>query len=1134
MKKKHKYGAWHYHALKKMFQVMRIVLVISLVSIMQSFALESYTQNSRISLSVKDMKLADIMVRIEDQTKYHFAYNKTEVDVDRSYSVNINDAEITEVLSALFSKSDVNYTIIDRQIVLSPFKEPSVEVQQQKSVSGKVSDRTGTPLPGASVVVKGTTKGVITDNDGNFSLQLPVDAKSIVFSFVGMKTLEVNVTGKTSINITMEEETVDLDEVVAIGYVSQKKALMTGAIQTMNVSENLKNIPTVSAGNILAGSMAGLDVSTPQGIPGYNPDISIRTGSSWNKQPVTYVIDGIIRESADFNNLSPNEIEDVTVLKDAASAAIYGSRSAGGVILVTTRRGKLGKPVFNYSFNFGVDTRTKNIELTNAIETGEMFNKLWNADWWHWRQEDFDHYKKINNGWGYDQLGEVWQNPSVKTHNFSVSGGSEKVKYFAGVSYVDQKGFLNPLTYKKYNFRLNTTIDLTKDLQFFAGMSLINSKRGNLVFEGEDALYRKLLVWQVDQPVYTDGGQYADYGWAANVGAMVNGDCGYKRTQYLNPEINLNATYKIPFIKGLSVKGAYGTNWSNEQFSGFYKNHQMVILKREGPASHIARTDDASITGTRMSTWMSKNTIEKSVKWGYDYQLNFQLNYKRNFDKHAVQGALVYEKTESDGASVLGGREGFPVFLTDQFWAASSARADTWGGGDAYIKTGRVSYIGQFNYAYANKYLVDFSFREDGSMNFSPDRRWGFFPAGGLGWVISEEPFFNKNAITHLKLRLTAGLTGNDAVGGWQWQESYSSGNSAYFGTTPSQSVGIQYGSVVNPSLTWEKAFTYNAGVDMNFLGNWSATAEYWSRKSYDILGARNASVPTSFSLSMPDENYGQINAQGIEFSLGYRKQATDLTYYGNFNISYGWNKVIQKDYAENAKQIDIPEGKSTNYIKGYEFDQILRTQEQLDAFKAAHPGYLIGGLSPALGMMVYKDLSGPNGTPDNIIDSWDKIVLKNSNFPIIYGLKLGGSWKGFSLEAMFNGKLKWQKSFQGQAGGVEWNRMWTKWHDDSWTPENPDAWLPRRISGIESNTYDITSRFWLQDASFIRLKYVNVGYTLPTKLYGGVVDKVRIYFAGYNLFVLSNFKYYDPELGNQGTEFPIMRTFNFGIDVNF
>ncbi len=1013
-------------------------------------------------------------------------------------------------------------------------------VSQKRLVTGVVLDSQGEPVVGANVFEKGEkTNGTITDIDGKFSLNVS-DNATLVISFVGFKNQEIAVKGRDKIDIRLADDTELLDEVVVVGYMTQKKGLVTGAVSSMKMDEKLNTLPTTSAGNILVGKLAGVSVSTPNGLPGAAPSISIRTGSSWNDQNVTYVIDGVVRGGGDFNNLSPNEIEDITVLKDAASAAIYGSRSAGGVIIVTTKKGTRGKPVFNYSYGYSIDTRTKNSDLTSGVEAAELYGRInGEADpaGWAWSQEEIDHIRTINNGWGYDQLDAVWRNPVTQTHNFSVNGGSEKVRYFGAASYVKQEGFLKPYTYDKYNIRMNVTADITKDLEVFAGLAVYNTFQGNAVFENAEANYGKLRVWQPDQPVYTDSGKHIDFGWIANNGASVDGKGGYNKSQILKPQAVISATYKAPFLKGLSAKISYSRSWVHDLNKIYYTNYDLYQVKKSGTHNHIFSTKDEDIIGTRKTTWVGKDYIQRKSSWSGDKQFNVQLSYENVFNNlHRVSGTLVTEWYEGDGASVHGGRETFPVYMTDQFWAASSARADTWGGGDTDWQSGRFSYIGQFSYSYADKYLLSFSFREDGSMNFAPSQRWGFFPAGSLGWVISEESFFNKSAIQFLKLRASVGLTGNDSVGGWQWQESYKSGSSAYFGSSPSKSVGITYGSVVNPNLTWEKALSYNVGADVNFLNHWTVSADYWYRNSYDILGSRQNTLPNSFSLTMPAENYGEIHAQGFDLQLGYHGNNKDFSYYGNLTMSYGWNKTIKQDYAENARWIDIPVGKSRSYITGWEFDKIIRTQEELDAFKAEHPNYQHNGLSPELGMMVFKDLSGPDGKPDGIINDWDKVILKNSNNPVIYGLNLGGSWKGLSVDMMFSGQLGVDKWATDLAGGVEWNRMWKKWYNDSWTPENQNATLPKRISSNNAKTYETASSYWLKDASFMRLKYLTVSYDLPkNQFYNKLFDNVRFFVTGTNLFVLSSFNknYYDPEIGN-GNAFPILRSVNLGVDVKF
>ncbi|WP_235438335.1 SusC/RagA family TonB-linked outer membrane protein [Parabacteroides goldsteinii] len=1013
-------------------------------------------------------------------------------------------------------------------------------VSQKRLVTGVVLDSQGEPVVGANVFEKGEkTNGTITDIDGKFSLNVS-DNATLVISFVGFKNQEIAVKGRDKIDIRLADDSELLDEVVVVGYMTQKKGLVTGAVSSMKMDEKLNTLPTTSAGNILVGKLAGVSVSTPNGLPGAAPSISIRTGSSWNDQNVTYVIDGVVRGGGDFNNLSPNEIEDITVLKDAASAAIYGSRSAGGVIIVTTKKGTRGKPVFNYSYGYSIDTRTKNSDLTSGVEAAELYGRInGEADpaGWAWSQEEIDHIRTINNGWGYDQLDAVWRNPVTQTHNFSVNGGSEKVRYFGAASYVKQEGFLKPYTYDKYNIRMNVTADITKDLEVFAGLAVYNTFQGNAVFENAEANYGKLRVWQPDQPVYTDSGKHIDFGWIANNGASVDGKGGYNKSQMLKPQAVISATYKAPFLKGLSAKISYSRSWVHDLNKIYYTNYDLYQVKKSGTHNHIFSTKDEDIIGTRKTTWVGKDYIQRKSSWSGDKQFNVQLSYENVFNNlHRVSGTLVTEWYEGDGASVHGGRETFPVYMTDQFWAASSARADTWGGGDTDWQSGRFSYIGQFSYSYADKYLLSFSFREDGSMNFAPSQRWGFFPAGSLGWVISEESFFNKSAIQFLKLRASVGLTGNDSVGGWQWQESYKSGSSAYFGSSPSKSVGITYGSVVNPNLTWEKALSYNVGADVNFLNHWTVSADYWYRNSYDILGSRQNTLPNSFSLTMPAENYGEIHAQGFDLQLGYHGNNKDFSYYGNLTMSYGWNKTIKQDYAENARWIDIPVGKSRSYITGWEFDKIIRTQEELDAFKAEHPNYQHNGLSPELGMMVFKDLSGPDGKPDGIINDWDKVILKNSNNPVIYGLNLGGSWKGLSVDMMFSGQLGVDKWATDLAGGVEWNRMWKKWYNDSWTPENQNATLPKRISSNNAKTYETASSYWLKDASFMRLKYLTVSYDLPkNQFYNKLFDNVRFFVTGTNLFVLSSFNknYYDPEIGN-GNAFPILRSVNLGVDVKF
>ncbi|HTM97915.1 MAG TPA: SusC/RagA family TonB-linked outer membrane protein [Pedobacter sp.] len=1010
----------------------------------------------------------------------------------------------------------------------------------QDRITGTVVDaKEKSPLAGANIST--TTKSnatAVADANGKFTITVPNGAMLKV-TMTGYQAITIS--AKQGMVIEMTSNSIDMDEVVVVGYGTQKKELLTGSIVTMKMDEMRRNTPTTSLGNLLAGQMTGVRVSTPNGIPGTQPGISIRTGSSFNAQNVLYVIDGKISGSGDFNNLSPNDIDNISVLKDAASTAAYGSRASGGVVVVTTRQGtKNTKAQITYSYSTGFDKRNANASITSAVQAGELYNRInpvSDPAGWRWTQSDLDYFKGINNGMGYSQLDAVWQDPFVTTHNLSAAGGSDKIRYFVGGSYTKQGAFLQNVEYNKYNLRANITADVTKDIELFAGLTLnnnLNQSTTNTAVGDISGIYRKELVWQPDQPVWTKNGNPIDYGWIANVGAEVRGDGGYVTSNGIKPILNLKTTYKAPFLPGLSASAQFNKSYTDNRNKTYGKQYDMWVMKKTG--NHIISIDDNDLTALKKSSQIGKNYIQEAYSWSNDYQLNFQINYEHSFGGHNIKGWVNYEKFEANSGGISAGRENFPVYLTDQWWAASGDRADSYASGSTTATTGRKSYLGQLFYDYKSKYLASFTGRYDGSMNFSPDKRWGFFPSGSLGWIISNENFLaNTKWIDLLKFRASAGLVGNDAVGGWQWQQSYSAGTNAYFGTATTTNVGVRYGGIVNENLTWEKSLSTNIGIDLNFLKHFSASAEYYYVNTYDILGGRIALVPPTFSRSLPSSNYGEISARGAEVSLGYRNKVHEFNYYANVNASYGGAKYITRD-----ENITYPwqktVGASTSRINTRVVTGMLRTQADLDAFKAANPNYKYYGNLPALGQATYEDLSGPNGTPDGIIDDWDIKMIKKNNNPVTLGLNLGFSWKGFSLDASFSGNFHQYKYMNDLAGGVEWNRMWSNWYNDSWTPENPNATLPKRYSANDGTgrvTND-ASTFWLKSSNFLRMRLLNVGYSIPSSITKRVgVSDLKFYFSGSNLFMISNFndKYYDPEIAD-GFSYPTMKTYNFGVNL--
>lgn len=1018
----------------------------------------------------------------------------------------------------------------------------SAEAQRIVRASGKVVDAKDlTPLPGATVARLGGKEVAVANSAGFFEIGVP-EGSTLRISQLSYDNVQVK--ADTGILVKLQGTSSNLDAIVVVGYGVQKKSAISGSIGVVKMDDVKRITPTTSAGNLLQGQVAGLKVNTPAGVPGAKPSFFIRQVTTFDKdpkkgpgQPVLFVIDGMVTSNADdFNNLSPNDIDNISVLRDASAAAAYGARAAGGVIVVTTRKGvKSARPVISYSFNTGIDKRTKNAPLTNAVETGLLYNRVNPNTTGAWTQQELDFFKTVNNGWGYDQLASVWRDPSVTSHNLSVSGGGDKIRYYLGGAMITQKSFLKNLDYKKYNLRANVTADITDRLQLFAGLALNTGNRYSPPTDDDfNDWYGKLRIWQPEQPVWTDGGHPVDYGWIMNMGAQVRGDGGYKKSKLLNPTINLKLSYKVPGIEGLTASVQYNRNWSDSSYKYFERKYDVWVMKSTSP--RILSLDEKDLVGFKKTNQVSNDYLKEVYRWSDYSQLNLQLSYDRTFNRHHVGAWVLMEQAQTEFGGADARRQNFPVYVTDQWWAASKEPNDNLAGGITNANNGRKSWVGQFFYDYDGKYLATFSYRYDGSYKFPIDSRWGFFPSASVGWVVSKEKFFsNVRGINFLKLRASAGLTSSDNIDAYQWQQVYNTGKNAFFGTSPITGTGIEYGNITNPLVTWEKTKSYNAAVDIDFLDHFNATAEYYFINTYDILAKRVQTISPTFPRDMPAENYGEVHANGVELTIGYNNRIGNVKYYVNANASYGGAKYVTKD-----KNITYPYeneiGKSTSRIVTRVADHILRTQADLDAWTAAYPNYKYYGILPQLGQMVYKDFNGPDGKPDGLIDDWDMIEVKRNNNPILLGVNLGFEWKGISVDATINGNLKQYKYINSLAQNVEWNRNWREWYSNSWTPENPDAALPRRYSANDGNnrlTADESS-FWLVRSDFLRLRLLNVGYSLPSKLISRWgVSGFKVYFSGSNLLVISKFnnKYFDPEM-EKHTSYPVMKNFNFGVNV--
>jgi TonB-linked SusC/RagA family outer membrane protein len=777
-------------------------------------------------------------------------------------------------------------------------------------------------------------------------------------------------------------------------------------------------------------------------------------------------------------------------------------------------------------------------KLVSEAEEAKIVNEVFSPSHWAYYQPEEYAYWTSGEHKRIDWLGMIYQTPTVQKHALNVTGGNEAVKYFISGTYFDQNGFLPNLSYNKLNLRASVEAKITNNLTATLMIDANTSKQGKIstAEDGAETLnytWGYLINGYTYVAAYLPDGRPINTGWTHPIEALKS---GYIRDKGMAYNAIASLEYKIPQVPGLSIKGTYNRNQGSTVTKNFQKKYKMWSVVPKGGSYKIPSYEE---TGDWVwSFGPAREFLQESAGWYDSYQANGQIAYTRDFGKHHVDAVGVYEQFESIWAPFSATRSDFPLAAIDQFAFTSSDRT-------GYDVTGsetpdaRESYVARLNYAYADKYLVSASVRRDGSYRFAPDQRWGTFPAISLGWRISEESFFKENVsfMDLLKLRATYGKTGNDAVGGWQWYDRVVNNGTYVMGDKQNSLPVIKYSTdFSNANLTWEKANSYNLGVDTRFFKSFGFNAEYWFKHSYDILGSRIMSLPGTFGASLPDENYGQVDSHGFELELSYEgKAGKDFTYFARANFAYATNKVVKMDVPENVREVDNPIGKSLGYQTGYVATDIIRTQEELDKLPA---GYTINGIIPFLGMLNYQDVSGPDSKPDGKIDDFDRqVVVKHGSAPYTYGLNLGGTWKGISLELFFQGRSGYQK--YNWDGRMYWYLAVEKFGSDIYLPPsfgndaNVDGTFPYDPDGVGYNASNST--FWLYDAGYLRMKNATLGYVIPVSLTKKAgIEKLQVFVSGTNLFVIHNNQFdYDPEQNNSTYwEYPIQRTITFGVNV--
>lgn len=1037
--------------------------------------------------------------------------------------------------------------------------------QQDKVVTGKVTDDKGAVVAGATVTVKGKSISAVTKDDGTFSINVPQGAAILTISYVGMLSMDVNVESKTNVTVTLSSAGGTLDDFVVIGYGTKKRANVLGAVGTIDPKE-IEDMPFANLTTGLVNKVPGVGVSQSSGKPGSTTTLRIRNpvtfGNSGSVEPL-YVIDGIaypIETGKDFfDNLDATMVESITFLKDAA-ASIYGSRGANGVVLVTTKKGKPGKPKISYTGSYGISDAVNFPETLTAFEHATLLNnKYLHRPAWNgmvYSEEEMEYLKNNNNNW----VDEVWQSSSLQRHAVNVSGGTDKITFFGGANYYNETGNLKDLYATRYGYRVGmnakVTQDLTFDVTFSSDFSVQDrpTPKNASGFAGQnsdqnDQMNLTMAVLMLNPkwvPMYIDGKPV--YQSAPNWHPKeVQNTNSYARTNGKGNNLTASLNYKVPFVDGLSARVSFGQNSRTSLGKEYYASYQLYDFQRlnssplttSGVTKQAVMFTNTPTVSNPVRTIRNGNSLRYSTDENKSYQLNYALNFAKEFGKHDIDVLALAELSETSGVSYFTSRgggdgpaQGQTVPGVDEFWGFTADRA-YWDNSSSAAEGGRASYLGRLNYSYNNKYLLEASFRADASPNFPPGSRWGYFPSVAVGWKVSEEAFFKDNVsfVNDLKMRFQVGQTGSDAVAAWQYYERYT-GNGVtgmLFGNVVT--TGLNNGVWPNPNITWEKALYKNLGFDGTFFRRkFNFAIDLYHRHNTDMLQTSTSTVPSTFGATIADQNYAEMKSWGVEASLGYNGKITkDLGFSIQGNFGWSDNKVIKKYYNEGADTAwKNPIGRRTdNGIEGYRSTFIFRTQADIDAWYAKNPGWKINGDSARLGYMNYEDVNG-----DGQITELDKtrIAPRSGNLFGI-GLNFGLSWKGFKFSInsslMVGGNSVWDRSAlrpptEGMGGLAFWK--------DSWSPSNPNAKYPV----INAPLISESSNFWMVSATSWRVNNAQLSYALPAATAAKwKIPELRMFVTGTNLGNIINNHPYKSGFTNIAVDYPALRTITFGMNVS-
>ncbi|UOG75954.1 SusC/RagA family TonB-linked outer membrane protein [Hymenobacter tibetensis] len=1022
------------------------------------------------------------------------------------------------------------------------------------NLTGTVRDAKGEGIPGVSVVIKGTTTGTATDAKGVFRLNVPTGNETLVLSSIGFKKQEIQVAGRSSLDVVLVDDAAALDEVVVVGYGTQSRASLTGAVATVDMKA-IEELPVGNLSTALAGQQPGVGVSGGTARPGDRGQITVRNPVIVSKDGGTtrplYVIDNVVRTEEDFNLLDQSEVEAISILKDAA-AAIYGARSNQGVVVVATKRGKAGPAKFSYSGSVGMSDAVRLPSMMSGLEQATYLNdfNLYRGraltEQIYYTPDELEHFASNSTNW----LEKAWK-PAIVTRNaLNVSGGSDRATYFASVSYNRQNGNFDNINSDKWTFRASTDVTVATGLK--AGLSLSGDifKRQTYWFkQGQESVDNdmKSLLWTPKfAAFYIDGKPaYQAQGSTVNTNSVdaahffeVQRSNNYTSQRNTGLNLTANIDYDIPFLKGLKARVLYSRTLDNTFGKQFGTTYVVTEYKGLGQNNHIPGGEVL-----QQRTLRNGDMVMITPNFTDSYQFNGYLTYDQQFGQHHVSALAFFEQSETFFDQTKSYRSGvIPGGLDNMRFATGELYTE-----ETTTESGILSYAGRINYNYANKYFAELALRYDGSTNFAPEYRWGLFPSLSAGWVISEEGFFPKSgAVNFLKIRGSVGLLGGDATRAYNWQENYQflSDKGAVFGGNANRTLTASpNNALANRRARWDNNEKYNAGIDARFLDNrLSFSVDGFYDHRYNMLTEIRASAPLVIGAALPSENYAIIDGFGTEVSVGYGDKINeDLSFRVNSFFSWSDSKNIRVD-VERGKigQFDDPTGQSRDPgVLGFKYLGMFRSDEEVKEWVTANPGYTLFGDIPRAGMLYYEDIRGPKDASGNYTERDGKIteddvtyLTKKANN--LYGIGLNPSitYKGLTVQLTMGMSFGGQDVVEGNARSVATttaNRpeFWA----DHWTPENPNAKYP---SPGTANSYNRTSEFWFRNSFTANMRNATVSYNLPTAFVSRAnISSVKIFFVAVN--AINFYNPYDYKVyGGAYDAYPTLRSLSLGLNVGF